>query len=236
MTLRGILANRRWVLPLSITTFVVLSVAAATDSLPWDRPITDAVIGAHSPWVNDLAEGVSFLGSTPMVVTVTSLSVLLARKRCPRLAMAILVIAFARPLLEFTLKELVDRPRPEGARLVTGRGPSFPSGHPLATAASWGLVPLVVALYTRRRVLWWAITVGVWTLAVLVAASRVWLAVHWTTDVIAALLLAVVGYAGAERFIQATHGDASSSPCTSVAPSQDPPQAPEVAEAVTVRG
>jgi undecaprenyl-diphosphatase len=89
---------------------------------------------------------------------------------------------------------------------VDGTGPSFPSGHPLATAASWGLLPLVAGLYVRRRWVWWTIAVSVWVLAVLVAASRVWLAVHWTSDVVAALALAVLGVAGAERFIAATHG------------------------------
>ena len=106
---------------------------------------------------------------------------------------------------EFTLKELVDRPRPAGDRLVPGNGPSFPSGHPLATAASWCLVPLVVGLYTARRSVWWASVVAAWLLAVAVAASRVWLGVHWTSDVIAGLLLAVLGVFAAERFIDRVH-------------------------------
>ena len=46
---------------------------------------------------------------------------------------------------------------------------------------------------------------AVWVLVVLVAASRVWLGVHWTSDVVASLLLAVLGIAAAERFIRAAH-------------------------------
>jgi hypothetical protein len=41
---------------------------------------------------------------------------------------------------------------------------------------------------------------------VLVAASRVWLGVHWASDVVAALALAVLGVAASERLIRATHG------------------------------
>jgi len=104
----------------------------------------------------------------------------------------------------------VGRERPAGDQLVPGRGPAFPSGHPMATAASWGMIPLVVALYTVRRHVWWAVTIAVWSLAVMVAASRVWLGVHWTSDVVAGLLLAVLGVAWAEWFITTVHGDA---PC-----------------------
>ena len=195
-----------WILPAALVVFGVLAMGAVMDALPWDEPITAWVIDARTPWADRLFRRVSFLGSTPVVLGVAAVAAAAAWRRCPRLAMAIVVIALARPLAEWTLKELIDRPRPAGDRMVDGTGPSFPSGHPLATAASWGLLPLVAGLYVRRRWVWWSIAIGVWVLAVMVAASRVWLAVHWTSDVVASLALAVLGVAGAERFIAATHG------------------------------
>jgi len=195
-----------WVLPLASMVFSVLAVLVKLELTSWDEPITEWVVDNRTHALETFFRDVSYLGSTPVSLAVAALAANYAYRRCPRLAVAIVVIAVARPLIEFLLKELVDRPRPEGDRLVPGRGPSFPSGHPLATAASWGLLPLVVALYTRRRVIWWSVAVGVWVLAVLVAASRVYLGVHWATDVVASLVLAVLGVAAAERFIEATHG------------------------------
>ena len=201
MTLARVRARAGWLLPLVVAAFVALAIGARLGLLDWDAPITDAVVGARTARRDDVALAVSRFGSTPVVLSVSAVLALLAWRRCPRLAVAIVVIALARPLSEWLLKELVGRDRPAGDRLVAGRGPSFPSGHPYAAAASWGMVPLVVALYTRRRSIWWASVVAVWTLAVLVAASRVWLGVHWASDAVAGLLLAVIGVAVAERAI-----------------------------------
>lgn len=205
MTMRRVYAGRRWILPVVAAVFTCLAVGAVFEALPWDEPITEAAVDARSPWRDDLARSVSFLGSTPVVLGVAALAAAVSWRRCRRLALAIVVIALARPLIEFGLKELIARDRPAGDRLVDGRGHSFPSGHVLATAASWGLLPLVAALYTRRRVIWWSIAAGAWLLALLMAVTRVWLGVHWTSDVVGGLLLAVLGVAGAERFVAAAH-------------------------------
>jgi undecaprenyl-diphosphatase len=205
MTMARVHARHSWILPVTAVLFLLLAVGAARDALPWDKPIFDAFVDMRTPWLETLARRVSFFGSTRVVLIVAAIAALLAWRRCPRLAVAIVVIVAARPLAEWGLKELIDRQRPIGNRLVRGTGPSFPSGHPLATAASWGLLPLVAALYTTRRAVWWSISIAVWTLAVLVAASRVVLGVHWPSDVVGGLLLAVIGVAGAERFVRATH-------------------------------
>jgi undecaprenyl-diphosphatase len=205
MTMAQAHSRRAWILPAAALVFTLLALGAAFDLLVWDRPITDAAVDARTAWLNDIAGAVSRFGSTPVVLTVAALAAAAAWPRCRRLSLAIVVVALARPLIEFCLKELVDRPRPAGDQLVRGRGPSFPSGHPFATAASWGLVPLVVALYTQRRTLWWTVAAAVWALAVAVAASRVWLGVHYTSDVIAGLLLAMLGVAASERFINVLH-------------------------------
>ncbi len=195
-----------WVLPVGAMVVAVLAVGAALDWLVWDQPITDWLVTHRTEALNGVVKRISWFGSTKVVLVVAGLAALAAWRRCPRLALAIVVIALARPLIEHVLKELVDRPRPQGDQLVPGRGPSFPSGHPLATAASWGLVPLVVGLYTAKRWIWWIAAGFAWSLAVVVAFSRVWLGVHYTTDVVCSLLLAALGVLAAERFIEAVHG------------------------------
>lgn len=204
MTFATVSRRAPWLLPAAIGTFAALAVGAVLDLLVWDQPITDFLVRNRTADLNAVVLKISMLGSNKVVFVVAGLAALAAVRRCPRLALAIVVIALARPAFEFVLKELVNRDRPVGDRLVRGVGYSFPSGHPLATASTWCLLPLVVGLYTKRRAIWWATAVGVWTLVLAVAVSRVWLGVHFASDVVASVVLAVIGVAAAERFVRAT--------------------------------
>ena len=123
------------------------------------------------------------------VLTLGTLLAAASWRRCRAVGVVVLVAMLARPLLEFTLKDVVGRDRPDLERLVNGIGHSFPSGHVMAAVALWGLVPLVVTLYTRDRRIWWASVVASATLIVAIGASRTYLGVHWFSDVVGGLIV-----------------------------------------------
>jgi membrane-associated phospholipid phosphatase len=206
MTMRGLQGQAPWILAAVAALFVTFAVLARVDALPWDRPITDWLVDQRTPWRNDLAKAITRFGSDQVVYVVAAICAVVAWPRCRPLAISIVVLAVTRSLIIVTVKEIVARDRPPSAlQLVEPGGYSFPSGHPFATAASWGFIPLVIALYTQRRWIWWTSVCVVWTLAVLVGASRVYLGVHFVTDVVAGLLLAVLFVAGSEVLIVFLH-------------------------------
>ena len=199
-------ARRRWPLLLPVLALLplVLGLAALVDGgrlLVWDAPLTAQAVAHRSPWIDELALAVSRLGAWPVVYPVGALLAGLAARRSPRLAMVILVVVATRPAFEWLLKDLVARPRPVGDRLVAGTGYSFPSGHVLAAAATWAFLPPVLALYTRYRALWWAAVGVAGTIVGMVAWSRVWLGVHWTSDVVVSLAIAFVALSAAEAWL-----------------------------------
>jgi undecaprenyl-diphosphatase len=151
--------------------------------LTWDAPIQRHVEASRTALLDNFFLSVSRLGSQIPVLTIGTVLALVTWRRCRAVATALFVATWARPAIEFCIKALVDRERPDFYRLVAGNGPSFPSGHVMASIALWGLLPVVVSLYSRSRRVWWA---SVWvsiSLIVLVAASRVYLGVHWFSDV-----------------------------------------------------
>ena len=208
MTLRGIRQRWPWLVPAALTLASALAALATVRRgalLVWDRPITDASVALRGPLVDRIALWVSRLGSTPVVLGAGAAGIVVAARRCRTLALVMLVTLATRPALEWLLKDLVGRPRPTGARLVAGTGFSYPSGHVLAAAATWGFVPVIAALYIHRRWLWWGLTGAAWSAIALVAWSRVWLGVHWTSDVVGGLAIALLALSAAEALIDDRH-------------------------------
>jgi undecaprenyl-diphosphatase len=173
--------------------------------LHWDEPIQRAVEDTRSSGMTAIVRRISFLGSTVAVLTLGAVLAALSWRRCRAVATVILIATLSRPLLEFTLKAIVDRDRPDLERLVNGTGPSFPSGHVMAAAALWGLVPLVVTLYTRNRRIWWASTIASASLILAIGASRTYLGVHWLSDVVAGFIVGAFFLRGAEWLLVHQH-------------------------------
>lgn len=120
---------------------------------------------------------------------VTAAAAVLAARRAWRLAAFLLLSRAGAQLLSSALKAAVDRARPVFDLPVdTARGPSFPSGHTVAAAATWTALAVLVLLLVRphRR---WPVLAAALLVAAAVAASRVLLGVHYLSDVVGGLLL-----------------------------------------------
>lgn len=209
LTPAAVLVRWRPAVPLILLTFMVLAVLAAINDgsalLTWDRPVQEWVEGLRTDDGTSVVRAVSQLGGTTVVVVGSALVIIPVYRRCHSLGVVLLVAVASRPLLEWTLKTLVDRPRPDLERLVAGTGPSFPTGHVMAAVALWGLVPPLVALITHRRVLWWASVVLSGLVVLGVAISRTYLGVHWLSDIVGALLLGNLYLLGVEYLFDWHH-------------------------------
>jgi membrane-associated phospholipid phosphatase len=159
-----------------------------------DPPVWSFMIDHRTPALTTVAITVTTLGSTVAmsVIALATIIFLLVKRRRGDAAFVAVVAAGAGLLVRFG-KATVGRERPpEEFRLVTETNESFPSGHALASAAILGVL-LVVLLPSIRstggRV---AAITGAALFVLAVGLSRLYLGVHWATDVIGGW---VIGFA-----------------------------------------
>ena len=134
------------------------------------------------------AQAVTLLGD-PIGITVAAavLALVLWRRGHGRLAAYVVAARVGAIVLSQGLKHLVDRARPVfDAPVAEALGPSFPSGHALGSAVFWTTCAVLVMPRVRQPLL---VLAGAVAVAVLVAASRVLLGVHFLSDVTGGLLL-----------------------------------------------
>lgn len=189
--------------------FLALAITAFIDGgrtlLEVDAPIERFVVENRTSWLDVVFRRISFFGSTVTVLTGGLLLAIIAWRRCRLVTGLIVVATLSRPLVEFTLKELVGRERPNLSQLLDGVGHSFPSGHPMAAATLWLMIPLVVSLYTSSRRAWWTATIVAVSAVVLIGLSRIYLGVHWASDVVGGFLAASVLVAALDVAYVAVH-------------------------------
>ena len=142
-------------------------------------------VGSHS--VESAVRDVTSLGSLT-VLTLLTLTVILyfALDRRPRLALYVFVAVAGGAALSYALKFLYDRTRPSLVAPEALPGdPSFPSGHAAAAAIVYLTLGLLLARTLPRRSLKVYVVALVIGLTLAVGLSRVYLGVHWPTDVLA---------------------------------------------------
>ncbi|MFO1067556.1 MAG: phosphatase PAP2 family protein [Geminicoccaceae bacterium] len=138
-------------------------------------------------WVEEAARDITALGSTVVLTLVTLAAIgflLIVGKR--HAAAVVAVATVGGTLLSTALKELFGRPRPELVpHAMETFTASFPSGHAMLSAVTWlTLGALLARFQPRRRVKAYILSLAV-LLTLLVGTSRVYLGVHWPSDVLA---------------------------------------------------
>ncbi len=142
-----------------------------------------------SPDVDRIAQAVSFLGSEGLAAILVVLVLVFAWRRRLGAAVGLLVVTGGAQLLNDVLKELFHRtrPAPVGGSLIPSQAFSFPSGHAMVSAAFYFFLAYLAwrLLRGRGRYVTAALLV---VLVALIGLSRLYLGVHYFSDVVAGYL------------------------------------------------
>ena len=143
----------------------------------------------NSTFLTELIKGVTFLASRNFIsgAALMLIGYFLFVKKHKWYSLKVPVIAVGSISLNLLLKYLFNRPRPLIPHLVESYGLSFPSGHAMISASFYGLLIYLVYKNIASSVWRWVL-IGLLSLLIMfIGFSRVYLHVHYATDVLAGL-------------------------------------------------
>ena len=188
--------------------------------LPWERTLMLAIDRTMPSAFDWLMLGLPWLGTNLTLLPIITLFSLWLWRRKARgeLALQLIIVSLGSLIMNAALKHAFGRPRPD---LWEHRGQyawsSYPSGHAIVCVS----VFFTVALMLFRERGWRWPFAALTTLMVVVLYSRLYLGVHWPTDVIGGLLIGLVWLAATEH---------------AFAPFRSPARIRAKSESVSVRG
>jgi undecaprenyl-diphosphatase len=158
-----------------------------------DTAWRDWLIERRSPGLTAVLTACTTIGSSPVLVALAfGVTSWLAVARHRREAFLVAGTTLGALVLSPLLKGAIERARPDSGHLVQVNSWAYPSGHSLTSTAVIGVLTVLAASRLTARTARAAVVVAGVLLIVAVGVSRIYLGVHWPTDVLAGWLIGAV--------------------------------------------
>jgi undecaprenyl-diphosphatase len=156
-----------------------------------DRTILLAIARTRAPWLTAAAIDITALGSITLVVLFSAFTLVVLLVLRDRLgALQLLAASVGAGILTVVTKNVIERIRPEEAQqLIVVSGFSYPSGHSLSTSALYLTIAIIAGRHVQHSGARAAIFLAVAAVLLMIGASRVYLGVHYATDVVSGISL-----------------------------------------------
>lgn len=189
-----------WVLIFLSAAFVFIyqvMIVFHYESVVWDEKVFNYIRSHQSYWVTQWMKVFTFIGSAWVLVPAYLLLIgwAYAQLKNKWLALHIFIIAISSLLMMLMLKSIFKRERPNHSLIGEVTGLSFPSGHAYMSFTFFGLLMYLIQRSTLSVIWKRFLQIICFSTASVIALSRVYLGVHYFSDVLAGMCLAWIGLA-----------------------------------------
>ena len=139
--------------------------------------------------VTPIVKIITNLGGAFTLITISIISIVIIRDK--KIGISILLNLLSISALNLALKNILQRPRPNEFRIIDESGYSFPSGHSMISMAFYGFIIYLIYKNVKNNYLKYGLIAFLSILIFLIGISRIYLGVHYTSDVIAGFLISI---------------------------------------------
>ena len=130
----------------------------------------------------------NFGGAIFLVIATITLFIVIKNKK---IGISILSNVAIVTVLNQLIKRILQRPRPTEYRIIEETGYSFPSGHSMVSMAFYGYLIYLIYKYVKNKYVKWISIILLSLLICLIGISRIYLGVHYTSDVLGGFLISI---------------------------------------------
>ena len=186
------LKNYKWLICfICLFCFLLLAEDVFTKEIIQIDDIVYKFIASHfiSNSLTPIVKIITFFGSATWIVIFTIILFVIIRNKRQNILLGTNLCIVT--IINQILKHIFKRSRPTEFRIIDESGYSFPSGHSMVSMAVYGYLIYLVYKNIKNKYLKWILIVVLSILIILIGISRIYLGVHYTSDVLGGYLLSV---------------------------------------------
>lgn len=142
-----------------------------------------------SNFATPIAKFITNFGGAMFLILLTILLFIFIKNK--KIGLSISINLFVITILNQILKYILQRPRPTEFRIIEETGYSFPSGHSMVSMAFYGYIIYLIYRYVKNKYVKWSLIVFLSILICSIGVSRIYLGVHYTSDVLGGFLISL---------------------------------------------
>lgn len=179
-----------WIFQASVVMVIAVSaVVFYGNAIYFDAFYSGAIQGLRAPGLNTLVEMITYIGNWQSIVVICILLVAFDKTR-KTIGIPVVAVAIISSVSNRLLKQFMHRPRPDASNmLISEDGFSFPSGHTATAVAVFILIAYILVKTMDNKKRAWIYACLLSLLAILIGLSRIYVGVHYPSDVFAGFFM-----------------------------------------------